>query len=126
VPVTSDWNSWRAGFSAASNAHQVAQIAADRATDGAPDVPRGVQRVMVMVAMPDRPSLSAVIRTEPADIAVTSPVADTMAMLGASLLQATTRPNSGVPLVSRVDAASRSVSPTVASDVSGDTTTVVT
>lgn len=84
------------------------------------------QRVAVIVAVPVRPSLSAEMRTEPAVIAVTSPVDDTLKTVGDSLLHVTTRPSKGDPFVSRVDAVRRSVSPTRTSDVIGDTTTVLT
>ena len=66
------------------------------------------------------------MRTEPAAIAFTSPLDETVAIAGDSLLHTTTRPASTDPLVSRGEAVNRSESPTVSSVVSGETTTLVT
>src|SRR6266487_3560759 len=56
--------------------------------------------VTVIADVPFLPSLVAVIVADPAPTAVTSPLADTVAIAGALLAQVTARPARGLPLAS--------------------------
>jgi hypothetical protein len=67
--------------------------------------------VTVIVAIPILFSLSAVIFAIPGATAVTNPVADTVAIPGASVLHETSRPVMTRPLASRVSAESWNVDP---------------
>jgi len=59
-----------------------------------------VEALTVIPIVPTTPSTVALIATVPAATAVMSPVADTVAILGAELDQVAVRPVSGVPLLS--------------------------
>src|SRR5207244_1023906 len=78
------------------------------------------------VAVPLWPPALAVIVTDPAETARTTPSGDTDATAGLSLDQVTGRKNSRNPFASRIWAASRSVSPATSVGVPGGTVTVAT
>jgi len=78
------------------------------------------------VAVPDRPSLVAVIVALPTATAVTRPLADTVAFVRSELLHVTVRPVSVAPPASRVAAVNCCVLPTVIDAVEGDTVTLAT
>src|SRR5689334_7649766 len=80
----------------------------------------------VIAAEPDLPSLVAVIVAVPAAIAVTSPVDETLATLGALVDHATARPARTWPDPSRGSALSCVVCPTTRSLAFGVTTTAAT
>src|SRR6266851_4330886 len=82
--------------------------------------------VTVTVAVPDLPSLVAVIVADPAATPVTNPLALTVATAGALLDQVTTRPLSVAPAASLVTAESCSVAPTSRPAGAGLTVTLAT
>ena len=82
--------------------------------------------VTVRDAVPDRPSLVAVITVLPGAAAVTTPAPDTLATAGFELLHATVRPVSGLLLMSRSAADALRVAPTKAVDAPRETVTVFT
>jgi len=63
-----------------------------------------VEPMMIRVAELDTPSLVALMLTEPAASAETTPEADTVASAGAALLHAMVRPVTTLPAASRVTA----------------------
>jgi len=77
-------------------------------------------------AVPDFPSLVAVIVAEPAATAVTRPVELTVAFELSEVAQVTTRPGSAAPPASRVAAVNCRVSPTASVVVDGETVTLAT
>lgn len=79
-----------------------------------------------MDAVPVFPSLAAVIVADPAATAVTTPLADTVAMLASLEAQVTARPDRTVPDASLVVAVSATASPTVGVALAGVTDTVAT
>jgi len=82
--------------------------------------------VTVIAELPLCPSLVAVIVADPAALAVTSPLAFTVAAAVLLLAHVTTLPGSGVPLASRGVAVSCPVCPTVRPRLGGATLTVAT
>src|SRR6266576_2798309 len=82
--------------------------------------------VTLIVAVPLFPSLVAVIVADPAETAVTRPLAETVATAGALLDHVTTRPVSVLPAASLVAALSCAVVPTRSVLVAGATVTVAT
>ncbi|MEJ7810424.1 MAG: hypothetical protein WKG32_08425 [Gemmatimonadaceae bacterium] len=83
-----------------------------------------VGSVTVIADAPLRQSAEALIDVPPAAIAVTSPVADTVAMAELALDQVTVRPVMAFPLASRRVAVSCTVPPTASDAAAGVTATV--
>jgi hypothetical protein len=79
----------------------------------------------LMVAVPDFPSLCAVIVAEPGERAETTPAADTLATAELSDDQVTAR-SSGAPLASLISTPRVTVPPTVSAALDGCTTTLAT
>jgi hypothetical protein len=90
------------------------------------DVGTGGVSVTVTVAVPERPSLVAVIVADPGATAVTSPVADTVATAVPELDHVTARPSRGTPLADCGVAVSCAVPPSVIDSVAGVTATLAT
>jgi hypothetical protein len=82
--------------------------------------------VTVTLAVPDCPSLVAVIVTDPGATPVTNPALDTVATPTSELAQVTVRPASAAPPASRGVTDSCVVPPTVTEAVSGVTATLAT
>ena len=89
-------------------------------------VTTGMTTVTVTEADPDFPSLVAVIVVVPPATPVTNPVVDTVATLGAELLQFTVRPVSVPALTSANTAVNCWVVPAASEVVAGLTVTVAT
>jgi len=82
--------------------------------------------VTVIVALPTRPSLVAVMVVVPGATAVTSPVPETVATAGAPETQLTERPVRMLPFTSRATTASVVAAPTMRDALAGETVTVAT
>ena len=80
----------------------------------------------VTTAVPDTPSLVAVMVAEPAATPVTTPDAETVAFVASDDVHVTVRPVSVAPPASFVVAASVAVAPTLIAAVDGDTVTLAT
>ncbi len=82
--------------------------------------------VTVIDAVPEALPLVAVIVAVPAETALTTPVVETVAIVGVSELQTTVRPVSTLPLASFVTAVNVAVPPTTTLFVGGETVTLAT
>src|SRR5688572_7716204 len=80
----------------------------------------------VIVDVPLRPPLDAVMSTTPPPVPVTRPVCETVAILGSAVLQTTVRPGSGVPAASSTLADSCTVAGSMIEPLGGVTATTLT